>query len=97
MSGGSFNYAFAQMSHFADELRNKLDTQGADPDNNGYQNVRWPADIAEKLGDIATLADYVASLAKEAEWLYSGDTGEDAFRARVKNIEDAHGYSSFAV
>lgn len=91
MSGGSFNYAYSRMEQFADELRNKLQEQGKDPQGYGYPNPRWTTDVACKLATVAALADYVALLAKEAEWLYSGDTGEDTFMQRVNYIEATRG------
>ena len=42
--------------------------------------------MAVKLAEIAAIVDYAAKLAKEAEWLYSGDTGEETFMARVAKI-----------
>ena len=85
MSGGSFNYAYSRMSQFADELRNKLESAGME-DRYGYVAARYAPDIERTLSDIADLAEHVSKLAKEAEWLYSGDIGEDTFMRRVKEI-----------
>ena len=84
MSGGSFDYAYARMHDFADDLRNKLAEQGQVVD--GWEVGTWPAEVAVKLEEISHLVDYAAKLAKEAEWLYSGDTGEDTFMERVEKI-----------
>ena len=91
MSGGSFDYAYSRMSQFADELRNKLCEQGKDTQGYGYLNPQWTTDVACKLATVAALANYVALLAKEAEWLYSGDTGEETFMERVQHIEATQG------
>ena len=91
MSGGSFDYACYRTMQFADELRNKLQEQGKDPSGEGWPNATWPTDVACKLSEIAAFADYVGALMKEAEWLYSGDTGEDTFTERVRGIEATRG------
>lgn len=85
MSGGSFDYAYARMARFADELRNKLDAAGRE-DRYGYSVEQYAPEISQTLTDIANLAEYVGKLAKEAEWLYSGDTGEETFMERVRKI-----------
>ena len=91
MSGGSFDYACYKAMQFADELRNKLQEQGKDPSGEGWPNPTWPTDVACKLAEIAAFADYVGALMKEAEWLYSGDTGEDTFMCRVHDLESTRG------
>lgn len=84
MSGGSFDYAYRRMMDFADDLRNKLAEQGQVVD--GWEVGTWPAEVAVKLEEISHIVDHAAKLAKEAEWLYSGDTGEETFMARVEKI-----------
>lgn len=91
MSGGSFDYTCYRVMQFADELRNKLQEQGEDPSGKGWPNPTWTRDVACKLAEIAAFADYVGALMKEAEWLYSGDTGEDTFADRVQQIEATRG------
>ena len=86
MSGGSFDYAYRRMMDFADDLRNKLAEQGQVVD--GWEVGTWKPQVAVKLEEIAHIVDYAAKLAKEAEWLYSGDTGEETFMARVGKIEE---------
>lgn len=91
MSGGSFDYACYRTMQFADELRNMLEEQGKDPSGNGCHNPEWKTDVACKLAEIAAFADYVGALMKEAEWLYSGDTGEETFLHRINDIETKRG------
>ncbi len=86
MSGGSFDYAYARMHEFADDLRCKLAEQGQVVD--GWKIGTWEPAVAAKLAEIAALVDYAAKLAKEVEWLYSGDTGEETFMWRVAKIEE---------
>ena len=77
MSGGSFNYAFWVTAQFADELEVKL-----------YENrYEFELPTRKKLVEIQALASYTAKLMREAEWLYSGDTGDESFLQRVAEIE----------
>jgi hypothetical protein len=84
MSGGSFDYAYRRMQDFANDLRCKLAEQGQVVD--GWKIGTWEPAVATKLAEIAALVDHAAKLAREAEWLYSGDTGEDTFMERVAKI-----------
>ena len=64
--------------------RDMLSQQGQKKD--GWEVGTWEPAVAVKLAEIAAIVDYAAKLAKEAEWLYSGDTGEETFMARVAKI-----------
>ena len=89
MSGGSFDYACYRVDQFADELGLRLD-EFDKKDEWGYQpNKFGPATLA-KLREIEALARRAAKLMKEAEWLYSGDTGDDSFMERVREIESSN-------
>lgn len=85
MSGGSFDYAYGRTQQFADELKNKLDERKI-TDEWGQRRYDFRDDVIATLEDIHKLAEMAARMMKEAEWLYSGDTGEDTFMARVKEI-----------
>jgi hypothetical protein len=74
------------MQDFADDLRERLTQQGQVVD--GWKVGIWEPEVAAKLAEIAALVDHVAKLAREAEWLYSGDTGEETFMRRVQEIEE---------
>ena len=89
MSGGSFDYAYMRVLQFADDLAVRLDEfdkvdQWGDEPNNFEQATR------DKLAVIEANARYTAALMREAEWLYSGDTGDDSFMKRVAEIQDGH-------
>lgn len=87
MSGGSFSHAYMRTAWFADYLRNKLDEQGNAHSGGDYPLPVWPPEVADKLAEIADLAEHVSKLMKEAEWLYSDDTGAETFMRRVAKIE----------
>lgn len=72
MSGGSFDYAYCRVNTFADELSEKLDSE-----------TEFEPEVIGKLRMIESYSRKAAMLMKEAEWLYSGDTGEDSFMKRV--------------
>jgi hypothetical protein len=74
------------MHEFAEELRDMLSQQGQRKD--GWEVGTWKPEVAVKLEEISHIVDHVAKLAREAEWLYSGDTGEDTFTERVARIEE---------
>lgn len=78
MSGGAFRYAFSEFAQFADDLRFRLDESAP----------AWedPA-VSAKLREIADLTKHAAALAREAEWLYSGDCSEQSFTRRVGALE----------
>jgi len=77
MSGGAFDYGCFRISQFADELREKIrDNEKEDQD--GYCNG-YPKETIEILERIADHIELSGNLAKEVEWLYSGDIGSDTF------------------
>lgn len=89
MSGGSFNYAYCKVDQFSDELSVRLDEHDR---KNEYGHTLYSFEQAtrEKLREISEMARYVADIMKEVEWLYSGDTSEDSFMDRVREIESSN-------
>ena len=89
MSGGSFDYVYLRVERFADELGQRLDE--FDKENEwGCQPDKYEPATLGKLREIESLARHVAKLMKEAEWLYSRDTGEGSFIKRVAEIESSN-------
>ena len=81
MSGGSFNYAYTKVDQFADELCVRI--YGDTPDD-------FEQETFNKLIEILKLARYAAKMMKEVEWLYSGETSDDSFMKRIRDIEGTH-------
>ena len=77
MSGGSFEYAYHHVAEFAAQLEDYLDSD---------EGVFKP-DVKDTLHGIVLIALRASRLMREVEWLYSGDTGEDTFMQRVKEID----------
>lgn len=88
MSGGSFDYAYGRVERFADELAMKLDERDKKNEYGEMPNSFEPETI-KKLCEIENIARYTAKLMREAEWLYSGDTSDKTFMARVEEIENS--------
>lgn len=85
MSGGSFDYSYRPVQDFAEILQNKLDMAGKD-DGEGFVNPVFSELATKNLRGIVKTAELAAALMKEAEWLYSGDIGEEMFLDRIQKI-----------
>jgi hypothetical protein len=87
MSGGEFDFAYAHFISFAEEVNNKLNQQGLE-DRYGCVEPVLPTEIEKEIREVVQLTRYVGELAKEVEWLYSGDSGNETFLKRIKEIKD---------
>lgn len=84
MSGGSFDYAYSRVLQFAEELRAKIADNGKE--NDYGEKCEFSAQTIARLQSIVEDAERTAKLMKAAEWLYSGDTGENGFAASVTDV-----------
>lgn len=84
MSGGSFDYAYSRVEQFAEELRAKIANNGKENDHG--EKCEFSAQTIARLQSIVEDAERTAKLMKAAEWLYSGDTGEDDLAASVADV-----------
>lgn len=91
MSGGHFNYAYSTVSNFADELELELDRAGT-TDRHGDSFPEVPYPVAHEMREIAKLAEYTSRLMREVEWYFSGDTGDESFLERAKEIKKDNAY-----
>lgn len=83
MSGGSFDYAFHRIEDMADKLAEKI--AGDETEDSTGCAYHHPDTIA-RLKRCEHLIRIAAKLAREVEWFYSGDTGEDSFAQRMDQI-----------
>jgi len=83
MSGGAFDYDCFRVSSFAEELKNKLDEN----------EIMFLEETEKLLRDIQRMLEVAGAVAKEVEWLYSGDTGEETFTARIKDIDSRYPFT----
>jgi len=77
MSGGYFDYDCFRISQFAEDLHREIRDNSVENDFGYAPNYnKKTIDYLKKSQKIIELA---GKLAKEVEWLYSGDTGEETF------------------
>jgi len=74
MSGGSFDYKCFAVSQFADELQHKIDVN-----NVPEKGSLFKKETVDALAKCHKLIEEAGVLAREIEWLYSGDHSEDSF------------------
>jgi len=84
MSGGSFDYNCFRISQFADELKNKID-ENSRKDERGY-SYDYNKKTLSLLKEAHQIIELAGKLAKEIEWLYSSDIGEETFAERYEKI-----------
>lgn len=84
MSGGHFDYGCFRISQFADELKHEIET------NNIKNEFGYAVEFNDKtialLTDIQQRIETAGNLAREVEWLYSDDHGEDSFADLANKI-----------
>jgi hypothetical protein len=81
MSGGHFDYGCFRISQFADELQHEIET------NDDQTPTDWGGMVGENLAPETVSRLKVAQaiiakagrLAREIEWLYSGDHSEESY------------------
>lgn len=88
MSGGHFNYDCFRISQFADNLKHEIDindnkTENTFGDPRGYG---FRADTLRRLTAAHFVIEKAGKIAREIEWLYSGDHGEDSFNDLADEI-----------
>jgi len=88
MSGGHFDYGCFRISQFADELQHEIDIndvedldEWGDKVGNGFKKETMDRIIAAHA-----IIKKAGKLAREIEWLYSGDYGEKTFNNFIDEI-----------
>lgn len=81
MSGGHFDYGCFRISQFADELKHEIDTNGDETMNDlgEKRGYGFEAGTIARLKAAHQIIEQAGKLAREVEWLYSGDHGEESF------------------
>lgn len=72
MSGGHFEYKCFAVSQFAEELQHEIDI-------NKHNAHEFSDETMQRLTLAQKLIKLSGKLAREIEWLYSGDHGEESF------------------
>lgn len=86
MSGGSLDYVYSRIQDASDEIYLHLSRQGTYDDYYGYTFETYSEPVQEELRKIAYSLSLAAKFAKEVEWLFSGDTGDDSFLKSIAEI-----------
>lgn len=91
MSGGHFDYAFCRISDLATELdyEIKINDQKID-DAAGIYPQNLTPDALYRMKATLSLLQMAADLAHAAEWIYSGDDGDDAFIRKYEEITNKY-------
>lgn len=90
MSGGHFDYGCFKISQFADELQHEIDVNEDKTEDEYGSTIGYNFGI-EAMARIMMCQKVIklaGDLAKEIEWLYSSDTGEESFCEYVDKIMD---------
>lgn len=80
MSGGSFDYNCFRVSDFAQDLLFKIKK------NFNEDGYNFEPNTISLLSTSQQIIETAGKLAKEIEWLYSGDIGEETFSESVGKI-----------
>jgi len=88
MSGGHFDYNCFRISQFADDLQHEIDVNNSTETDNYDMSIGMAfepetLEMVQRERDIIELA---GNLAKETEWLYSGDHGENTYCELVQKL-----------
>lgn len=79
MSGGHFDYGCFRISQFADELGREIRMNNTPKEDQLGYCPNFDDDTIRLLKECHRIIEIAGNLAKEVEWLYSGDTSEDTF------------------
>ena len=80
MSGGYFDYKCFQIADFASELEHEI---AINSDECGRE---FKKETLSRLVAAQQIIETAGRLAKEIEWLYSDDHGENPFNAQIDKI-----------
>lgn len=88
MSGGHFEYNCFRISQFADDLQHEIDVNDVNvrDDLGDPRGYNFTQETLSRLIAAHSIIEKAGKLAKEIEWLYSGDHGEDSFAELVDDI-----------
>ena len=89
MSGGSLDYVYSRIEQASEEIKLRLAKQGNVDEEWGFAYETYSQPVQDELDKIAYSLYLAAKFAKEAEWLFSGDTGEESFLKRIADIYEA--------
>lgn len=88
MSGGHFDYNCFRIIQFAEELQHEIDINNdkAEDEYGDHRGYHYEKGIIDKLIKAQKIIEQAGKLAREIEWLYSGDHGEESFNRLFDQI-----------
>jgi len=88
MSGGHFDYGCFRISQFADELQHEIDINDDETKDEfgGTRGQCFSPYTMERIRAAHKIIETAGKLAREIEWLYSGDHGEESYRELTDKI-----------
>lgn len=88
MSGGHFDYSQYHINEIADELERIINTpkgvQHTYDENGQFQQYDYSPETLEQFKKGMLMLRIAYCYAQRADWLISGDDGEEAFHKRLK-------------
>ena len=88
MSGGHYDYLYWKIEEFSRMLKDDI-RRNDEEDDYGYSYNISP-EVLSILEIIADKAEILAKIAREVEWMYSGDIDEEELMKRIEKILDDH-------
>lgn len=88
MSGGYFDYGYLRISQFADELKREIESND-DNSLDDWGSARGRGMGKETVSRLVVAHQIIVTagrLAREIEWLYSCDHGEESFNKLFDKI-----------
>lgn len=90
MSGGHYDYKCFEVSQFAEmvDMTIRERTEDREVDHGGYIEKRTalPKPLLDKMQVFVDVMRKCAEMAKDIEWMMSGDTGEEGTDRRLHNM-----------
>ena len=84
MSGGHYDYFQFHISQIADTIERDIKNNNTE-DEYGY-SYNMSSDVIARMQELQTKLELVAALVRAADWLYSGDSGQESFCIEYDNI-----------
>lgn len=80
MSGGALEYGYYHVEEFVKSLEYKIK-------NNKQDGYNYNGETIRELKRILKWCKIASKLMEHAEWLYSGDDGEEIFMENIRKIK----------
>lgn len=99
MSGGTFGYVQYHFRDFAEQLEERIKSNNTTVEEEDFPR-NYSEETIERLNFVLSVVKLAGFLAKEVDYLYSGDTGEDTLEKTFydaispEDFENLQGYLS---